>query len=408
MTLDKSVYFVENIIPSAEGKNDVILWKVPTEFAGYSVSNKENWENIEIVIKNVPLNYFYDYLNRSNDGIILEGNFVYSNDDSNSMVFENANGDKIAKREVLYNNYYRGLGLKNYSETNEKNDMSKPLKYEKVEEVYSYHVNVGHGNCSIIVYRKNGKIFIFMIDCSVYDFLQKRNYSNNLEDCIHYIKEKFQLESFYINHFFLTHPHFDHFNGLKFLVNNNYLFNTEIWINFHFSWPQSQYSETLKLLYNNGNIFHDPIVINSQNYLSIIHPENSLQRLSKNRLSGKKINNSSAVYRFGFNEKSIVLPGDLESEGWDCVNQCYPYLQDCTYYCISHHGSKNGHQRNICPKLHKINSVAECIPNVKYALLMGRDKAFKGIFNKVVLDDFGSKLIKIDKPIRQGLIYSLN
>jgi hypothetical protein len=56
----------------------------------------------------------------SNNGerIILEGNFVYSNYDYNSMVFENANGDKIAKREVLYNNYYRGLGLKNYSETN--------------------------------------------------------------------------------------------------------------------------------------------------------------------------------------------------------------------------------------------------------------------------------------------------
>lgn len=388
-----NIYFVERIERTPEEKNEVLFWKIPEVQKDSNISEDDGWEDIEFITKSVPDELIFDYKSPLKNSI-REGSFIYANDSKSSLFFNNANGDNIARRQIIYNNLLRSLGIKKYLGT--QNDGIKFINPLTVDEVYSYHVYVGHGNCSLVVYKIKGKVYIWMIDCSVYDFLQKRNYSSNLKSCIDFIKEKFQLEEFHIDYFFLTHPHFDHFNGIKYLINHSYLNNTELWMNLYFSWPQPQYNEILALLNNNGNLFREPIISNSQKNISILYPKDNIERQSKIKPSGKKINNSSTVYHFGFNKKSIVFPGDLETEGWDETIECYPYLKECSYYCISHHGSLNGHRRNICQMGESISTIKHCIPNVKYALLMGRDNAFSGIYNPKVISDFGSKLIKIE------------
>lgn len=392
MTSNLPIYFVENILFDHKEKCEVILWKIPKELILPQDSNLEEWENIEIITKNVPLDLIYNYSQPSN-AVLREGSYVYTDDDPKIISFENANGDPIARRTIIYNNLLRSLGLKEYLSRSENNNKGN---YEEVDEVYSYHINVGHGNCSIIVFRQNEKVNIWMIDCSIYDFLQKKYFTSNLSGCIKHIKNKFHLECFIINRFFLTHPHFDHFNGIKHLINKTYLTKSEVWINFHFSWPQSQYNEILKLLRDNGNNYKEPIISNSTNNISILHPIESLIRQTKIKPNGQNINNSSAVYWLGFNGKSIVLPGDLEKEGWNETSGCFPYMNNCTYYCISHHGSKNGHVRTECPQKIMINSLADCTRQIEYALLMGRDKAFSGVFSSDVLLDYDQKLIIVE------------
>ena len=52
-------------------------------------------------------------------------------------------------------------------------------------DICSYHVNVGHGNCSIIAFRKEGRSILWLVDCSVRETTySSRNYASNLDKCL--------------------------------------------------------------------------------------------------------------------------------------------------------------------------------------------------------------------------------
>lgn len=90
----------------------------------------------------------------------------------------------------------------------------------------------------------------------------------------------------------------------------------------------------------------------------------------------------------------MLFSGDIETEGWDNVDTytCYPCIKKSDYYCISHHGSVNGHLCNICRYTGlpvRTREVWKCAHNSKIQILMGRGKAFPGIFSQRVLDSFG-------------------
>ena len=86
--------------------------------------------------------------------------------------------------------------------------------------VKSYHVNVGHGNCSLILSVYGTEYDLWMVDCSSYDYLKRRDYSQNLYHCLADIASllNVNLSSLRISRFMLTHTHFDHYNGLRYLV----------------------------------------------------------------------------------------------------------------------------------------------------------------------------------------------
>lgn len=84
--------------------------------------------------------------------------------------------------------------------------------YDNISTLYTYHVNVGHGNHTLIVFQSNNNTHIWMVDCSDFDYIQHRKYNSNIDKCINHVKQKFHLNSsIHIDVVMLTHPHYDHF-----------------------------------------------------------------------------------------------------------------------------------------------------------------------------------------------------
>lgn len=115
---------------------------------------------------------------------IPQGEFVYYNGE----YFQTAEDNPTS---IMYTELNRQLvsliGFENYGNQSEKIS-------EHISDVYSYHINVGHGNCSIIVYCENDSYNMWMIDCSVFDFTNKRDYSSNLDACLNSICRRFNID----------------------------------------------------------------------------------------------------------------------------------------------------------------------------------------------------------------------
>lgn len=266
---------------------------------------------------------------------------------------------------------------------------SEPEKQEDsdtVSDVYSYHVNIGHGNCSIIVFKDNHKHYMWMVDCSVFDMINRQNYCRNLDLCLDDIKNVFGITR--ISKLLVTHLHYDHINGIQHLINAGWIDkDTEVWMNIKYPWPQATNNRLLLRLNALSVKFVDPICRNSTVHLRILYPARSFDKTYQ--APKNNINNASIVYQICFNGQKMLFPGDIETEGWDDVKNCFPHLAESTFYCISHHGSITGHLRNGCSnKNASIKNLADCGSNTKVQILMGRNQAYRGIFSKKVLNDF--------------------
>lgn len=244
-----------------------------------------------------------------------------------------------------------------------------------------------------------------MIDCSIIDFTNKICYRDNIESCFEYIKNKFRLDSIKIDKLFVTHPHYDHINGISYLIDSCLLNNdTEIWINFYYSWPDTYYNILLKRLQNCNFRLIEPKSSNSNNIVEILYPEKTIVRTKPipkeypeyDIVPQHKVNNASVVYKINLGGNSMIFPGDLEEKGWDRVSTCYPHLRNSTFYCVSHHGSMTGHKRKICPMKRQIENIEKCCETHDKIILMGRDRAFRGIFSPDVLQAFKDRLCRTD------------
>lgn len=287
--------------------------------------------------------------------------------------------------------------------------------YKNIKEVYSYHVNVGHGNTSFIVIQYTDKtIKSIGIDCSVTD--DGKRCKSNINDCISEIKNKFSINDFELDLFLLTHPHNDHYSGIMHLIKQNHIVGkTEIWLNNAFIMHSAFFLTIKRNLFKMGCRFFHPVHnMTSKRHLffaDIWYPENIIIKkgtLSKAKTLSKLIfqeesnpNNTSVVVSFNFPLDgklfSILFTGDIEKEGWDKVN-CPPYLGHIQYYCVSHHGSLNGHERNVCHLGRSIRNIIDCnfTNTIQKSILMGKDKSYMGIYSTEVLSSFGSKIEKTE------------
>lgn len=324
---------------------------------------------------------------------IVQGNFVYYNGetvlnadfDPSSVVFGELN-NRLSS-EVM-------LGYENNKPTNSEIDVTK---------CYSYHVNVGHGNCSILVFYAEGKWFMWVVDCSIHDFMNGVNYSNNMDRCLSDIKKEFHLKS--ISKLLISHLHYDHINGIEYLIRNNLISpDTEIWMNTRYPWKQQTYNRILLKLLHLGVHFIDPVICNSTRNLRILYPYESYD--SDNLAPARNINNASVLYQICLGNKSMLFTGDIETEGWQHVTNCYPNLRDSTYYCLSHHGSINGFQRTTCPQCcfdFHVQTMEFCTQKTAVQILMGRDGAYPGIYSKYVLSLFHSRNLHLTENTKHYL-----
>ena len=89
-----------------------------------------------------------------------------------------------------------------------------------------------------------------------------------------------------------------------------------------------------------------------------------------------------------------MFPGDLEQDGWNSMDiaKCCPYMACTHYYAISHHGSITGHLRYANCYYGHTNNIKGCLCSQSITILMGRDKAFSGIYSPQVLSDFNGRI----------------
>ena len=91
----------------------------------------------------------------------------------------------------------------------------------------------------------------------------------------------------------------------------------------------------------------------------------------------------------------MLFPGDIEETGWNRVTTCNGICDGgLDYYCISHHGSCNGHYRTRCPYGRHIFNLRDCINSSQQNVLMGRDGAFPGIYFRPVIRAFNPEIIE--------------
>lgn len=381
------IYFVEEIIPNfkADTKEPinytVILLKTTLE-----LTIRFNEENI---------NFVYVLVGVKELSFIKEGAYVYYNEsDEDNVQFLNANQNRIAKRNVYWNNTYRGELIKKIPEK-----IELPIIQEDVK-VFSYHVNVGHGNCSIIVIEDINGIHLWMVDCSNRDFRSGIMYQTNINDCFAHIINKFKIEEIILERFFLTHSHYDHYSGIPTLISNGIITNqTNVFINPHYSMPGITHTRIIENIKTLGCPIIEPIISSNQNGLEFWHPHIRTVRVRTAKYENDIVdeqsnpNNSSAVFKLTIGRKSILFTGDIETIRWNTIEACPCFIDAGDYFVISHHGSKSGHLRTHCPRVIGITNVSQCTSSQTRAILMGRDGAFNGIYSPEVIHDFMPDLV---------------
>jgi len=365
------VYFLENIEINSENQDysHITLFDASLYYESDKHELSQYFSTLEIQNNNILISY--------------SSGFVYFKNN----VITNANGNSIARHFRYQNTRLRGFLIKN---------SSNEVNVEKLSNnIYSYHVNVGHGNCSFVV--DQDKQVIWAIDCSNYDYLIKSSYQANIQFCIDHIKNKFGLSDFRINYFVLTHPHFDHYSGIDNLINMGAVnSNTIIYLNQYYSMPNPIFNRILKRIVQLGSKTVEPLIANSNPTLEILYPSNRVVKTKTtiynhlNPIIAPKPNNASVVFNLKSSQNTFLFTGDIETTAWDTIGTCVPYLRECNFYAVSHHGSINGHLRNYCVVNKSINSVSDCLDGRALPIIMGRTNSYLDVPSPRVLSDFGN------------------
>lgn len=346
---------------------------------------------------------------------IEEGDYVfYVTNGEDDHRFSDGNQEQYAQEQIRAGQEIReSLASKEQESAYTKLTANEVRVLTGAEEVCSYHVNVGHGNCSLIFAKSKDGYLLWMVDCSIIERGNKaskwQNHQSSLKACLDDIGRKIPVRKPHIGRFFLTHMHYDHYNGVEYLLRNGYIDeHTVYYINHYYECNSETMVTFLKTLKSKNAVIIEPISANSLNTdVMILYPEKRIYKKgtskgAANSMEVKNANNASVVYRIAVNDRVMVFPGDLEKDGFDTMTQskiCSSGLHDSNYYVISHHGSLNSHPENNCLGTHVFKTALDCISRgLSKAVLLGRDGAYTTMFDPKVVDDFGinSKLITTD------------
>ena len=333
---------------------------------------------------------------------IEEDDFVWYHPDSNHMMlFANdaPRATEMRRESITLRQELMELEVKG--------DVAWAVIRKKIDRVRSYHVNVGHGNCSLILIKYDIGYDLWMVDCSTYDHIIRCDYSSNLHSCLRDIALDLNVDEkcLHVSRFMLTHTHFDHYNGLRYLMKQGVIDSTTLmYVNLHYDCASPVWSAIIKRLKGMKCKFVEPISGNlTGGALRILHPECRIYKNCASAVAGvkhrvvAKVNDSSVVYSITLQNRVMTLPGDLETTGFKEISgyaPCRGELCITRYYMISHHGSLNGHPDVMCmskggPGPNPLSCVSQ---NVKKAILMGRDNAYLGIYSQTVIDHWKKTL----------------
>lgn len=329
---------------------------------------------------------------------LYEGMFVYLEEENDILRFTSGRGDDIAKEHIRENSRLRHQLFRDNSYLD---NIADDFDYAHAQ-IKSYHVNVGNGNCTFVLFIDRDSYRLWMVDCGMTDVKNRRNYSVNIDIVIGQIARdiKCDVSNVHIHRFLLTHWHADHYNGMIYMLQRGWLDSQTIFVmNLYYSCPTPCANQILYQLDRMNVRCYEPQVSLRLNNCSILHPNLRIGRWNNARLNMigvRKVNDSSVVYSINGVGKSMIFSGDLEKKGFDRMTKartCRCWLHTSTYYCVSHHASLTGHIDIPCLS-GSLPTVLDCVlHNLKYAIAMGRDGAYDGIYDAQVIQDFGNRII---------------
>ncbi|MCM1301462.1 MAG: hypothetical protein NC226_07060 [Bacteroides cellulosilyticus] len=374
----EKLYLIENI-QEFENRQILFLQYIPKGINAWITSNRDfRW-----FIKVSPSKYLEN---------IQEGQYVYYSGGDDLEIAQND------VRVALIKEQYES-SVSQIKELRLADAERKCFAYTDIEELYSFHVNVGHGNHSLLVFKADGNVHVWMVDCSDYDYIAHRYHRKEIDCCLRHIQEQFNLDAIHIEVVMLTHPHYDHYSGINYYIGKRFIDKTTI-VYLNSGYPVSRHNFTnllVKLQQLKVRII-EPTTNNSCDNINILYPDANFDK----KLSP---NNVSSVYNICFENISyFVFPGDLETMGWDLMDKtkCVPRMNKTHYYAISHHGSANGHIRTgFCPYKRCVSSnLAFCLSRECVPVLMGRNRAYRGIYADCVINDFKGRIRYAEKDSR--------
>lgn len=405
MIPDSKLYYVDSVhYPKAEGNEEMNDNNATVQVSLLDVSENINEaKEPNNVIVSVPVNQ----MSFVNGRKIADNNFVYYS--ANSQIpFENGNKDPRALELINRSSWLR----KKLREKYQDRPMELPQRDNFINsKITSYHINVGHGNCSVILLESGNFYRIWMVDCGTAYYV-KGPHLENIDDCFAEIAKKLGVvkSQLHIGLFMLTHLHSDHYNGLEMLFSQGYCnAHTQFFINLDYAVASPVYVRILDRINNGGCLVNTPIRnVHNKRVPTVIFPD---KRVFKNNPSlshgsyyvESNANNSSVVYFVVGSGRSMMFPGDMEKKELDLMTRsgnCTPFLFWTNYYCVSHHASITGHLDCKClnPGPHPYLTCLECCKVcLNKAIVMGRDGAFNGIYNKTVINDFGHAIVYSEK-----------
>ena len=386
----KQLYFVESITSNPDTSEvAIVLEKVGKENSQLNENDSNDEFELHEFLQFPVLADSNRRLEESHYVYFENGSFTSGKD--NPLAIERRKLNSKLRRKIIKNNSIK------------QNELSPLPVFTEHAEVHSYHVNVGHGNCTFILIQENGSYELWVVDCGEHDYLERKNYRHNIDACLKDIsvKLKIKLSDIRISRLLITHWHFDHISGINHLIKDKFVdSNTIVFANVHYGFSSKCANSLLGLIASMKNTCYEPTVaLKGFPNIAILYPECRIRRQPNLRNSGyrivRNVNDSSVVYSIEMAGRRMIFPGDLEQDGWNHMTKlgkCCPSLQKCDFYCISHHGSITGHVNRPCMCNSGNDIISCCMKECSVAILMGRDRAYNGIFCPTVINDFASRI----------------
>ena len=192
-----------------------------------------------------------------------------------------------------------------------------------------FFFKVGNGHCSYVEF-PNGQNGLIDVKVST---------ENNDDNIVEILKN---AKISRIDYLFITHPHRDHIGGLEELVANfnigTFIYSPiyfrpspiyEDW-NIYEQMKQGYFCESKYAVKNGWHTTIDDCEINYLapfDYLLSNQPEN--------------VNNNGLLLKITCKGHKIIIPGDIEEDGWELVND--QDIKNTTLLLASHHGNNSGY-----------------------------------------------------------------
>ncbi len=201
----------------------------------------------------------------------------------------------------------------------------------------------------------------------------------------------FRKKILHIDYVVLSHPHPDHLNGLRFIASE--FKPSQFWYNGD-SAGSDEFNDLMNIV-GSGHIrvlTPDDLargMMISGVRVKCLHPYDNAVISPPNMIDNREVNNRSLVLKISYKGRSIMFPGDIESETESRLVKKFGRNLNSDVLLVPHHGSKYS----------STSSFVQMVSPEVCVISAGKDNSF-GFPNPEIikrLNNTGSKILRIDQ-----------